>query len=146
MFVIRYGRGYGRSRVKGYSIATNNVNTSLLAIPQAEALKVSGKRKRDDEKARQDIYLESAAKTPKLQDFIQQKVHYKPDNPRQKTLEKTVTEWLVDAILPYATVENSRLRLLLEQLDPKFNCPSEKTIRTNNMPNLEKVIKARVLS
>lgn len=46
--------------------------------------------------------------TPKLTTFIQMKTKYSPDNEQQKELVKLLAEWIADAVLPYALVDNNR--------------------------------------
>ena len=45
-------------------------------------------------------------------------------------------EWLVDAMLPYGTVENDCFKKFVKTLCPRYKIPSEKYLRTCLMPNM----------
>ncbi|RXG61778.1 Zinc finger BED domain-containing protein 4 [Armadillidium vulgare] len=61
-------------------------------------------------------------------------------DPNQIEGEKLLTYWLCDGLKPYETVENVQFLKFISHLCKKFKVPSEKTIRTKLIPDLDKKV------
>ena len=78
--------------------------------------------------------------------MIEKKQKYQPGNANQEETTKRLLEWIADAVQPFSVVENARFLALLESLNYKYNCPSEKVIRTTLFPAVFSKVKDRVNS
>ena len=63
------------------------------------------KRRKIEEEERSAIYVNG---TPKLQQFLNLKTKYVPDNPEQKELSRLLATWIADGVLPYQIIDNPR--------------------------------------
>ena len=54
-------------------------------------------------------------------------------------------EWLIDAMLPYSTVENECFKKFVRTLCPRYRVPSEKYFRTCLMPKTYSKVKKEVI-
>lgn len=90
-------------------------------------------------------YLESKstslASQPGISDFFQKKDDtYSSNNPRQRTLSKSVVENLIIGCgLPVSIVENEHFRKFMSDVDAKYVVPCRKTVTTSHLTQLLKV-------
>ena len=63
----------------------------------------------------------------------------------QIKLNHELMEWLVDAMLPYSTVENDCFKKFVKTLCPRYKIPSEEYLRTCLMPNMYSKVKREVI-
>ena len=59
-------------------------------------------------------------------------------HPEQQSLTFRLGELICNAVLPYTVVEDDRFKLMINQLNPKFNIPSEKQLRQIIIPDMYK--------
>lgn len=71
-----------------------------------------------------------------LTELFNQSKKFEKDDPAQLAGEQKLLYWLVDGMMPYATVENPRFRDWSNFQNKKFVMPSEKKIRTKLLPEL----------
>ena len=69
-----------------------------------------------------------------LQTLLQNKEKYKSGN--QENSSKRLIEWMAYAMELFAVVANPRFLVFLESLNHKFDCPSEKVLRTKLFPQV----------
>ena len=55
---------------------------------------------------------------------------------RRTRITSMIGEWLCDAMLPYTTVDNEKLRAVFSELNPHYECPNEITFRRNVIPDM----------
>ena len=67
------------------------------------------------------------------------------NHPTQGTLNHLTLEWIVDALLPYNTVENGAFVRLLTTACPRFAVHSAKCLRTCLMPDIYNKVKNTIL-
>lgn len=60
------------------------------------------------------------------------------NNPNQIERENLLTYWLCDGLKPYETVENEQFLSFISHFCKKCKAPSEKTIETKLVPDLDK--------
>ena len=89
------------------------------------------KKRKGTDKERQELYVNG---TPKLLAYVTRKQKYLPESKEQKDLNKLLSDWIADGVLPYAIVDNARFLEFLDKMDPKYDCPSSKTLRTKIFP------------
>ena len=58
------------------------------------------------------------------------------NHPTKTKLNHKLMEWLIDAMLPYSTVENKCFKKFVCTFCPRYKIPSEKYLRTCLMPNM----------
>ena len=59
-------------------------------------------------------------------------------HPEQQSLTFRLGEWICNAVLPYTVVEDDRFKVMINQLNPKFDIPSEKQLRQSIIPDMYK--------
>eukprot|EP00116_Pleurobrachia_bachei_P002275 sb/3462537/ len=99
------------------------------------------KRKRASSAKDHEVYVHG---TPTLFTLANKKVKYCPENPVQQDATKKLVEWISDGVLPFALVDNTRFLSFLESLNCKFDCPSEKVLRTKLFPKVYVQVQDRV--
>jgi hypothetical protein len=71
---------------------------------------------------------------------------YPAAHPKQMELTRYFAEWISDVVLPFAVVKNSGIIHLLEKLNPRFGCPSEKVLGQKIFPVVFEKVKRHVVN
>ena len=87
----------------------------------------------------------STEKQLTLSDLVERQQPFGANHPMQRKLSHLVLEWIVDALLPYNTVENDAFVRLLKTACPRFAVPSAKYLRTCLMPDIYNKVKNKIL-
>jgi len=87
----------------------------------------------------------STEKQPTLTDLVERQQPFGANHPMQRKLSHLVLEWIVDALLPYNTVENDAFARLQKTAWPRFAVPSAKYLRTCLMPDIYNKVENKIL-
>lgn len=82
------------------------------ASDSREKAEQAAKKRKLAEAEKAEVYVNG---TPKLTAFLDKKEKYKPDNPQQQKLNKLLTTWISDGVLPYELIDNNRYTFVLPQ-------------------------------
>ena len=71
-----------------------------------------------------------------VQETIDRLKKWPQHHPEQQSLTFRLGEWICNAVLPYTVVEDDRFKVMINQLNPKFDIPNEKQLLQSIIPDM----------
>ena len=82
---------------------------------------------------------------PTLAAIVERNVKWSNESPNQIHAERLLLNWMFDDLQPYTVVESEQFQIFVNNLNRKFQIPSEKVIRCTLMPKLYKQTQFKLL-
>ena len=103
----------------------------------------------DEEKSKlQSIYVlakQGSQTQLSLEETFELKNKWLSDHPDQISATYFLAEWICDSLLPYTTVENKRFNVFVNNLNHKFDVPSEKVLRQRIIPDIYRLVQYKIM-
>ena len=80
-----------------------------------------------------------------LEEAFELKNKWLPGHPEQISGTYLLAEWIYDSLLPYTTVENERFNVFINNLNHKFDVPSEKVLRQRIIPDIYRRVQYKII-
>ena len=101
--------------------------------------KAKDAKKKTLEKAQDENNVFVLKDQPNIDEVFQNTKKWNKENKNQKKISENLLTWIIDAMEPYTTLDNERFKVLISSLEPKFNLPSSKVVRTSIDPLYRKI-------
>lgn len=134
-------KSYGTSALRGHLASLHKKEYAELLNMEDELKK---KRKRDDEDSEQKEKKAKPNPQPSLISCLDRLKPLQKDSQRAREITAAIAKMIAIDEQPYSIVQDTGFKLVLEVLEPRYQCPSRKYFTDVALPQLRKEIEEKL--